>query len=452
MGQKGTVNILRARVQRGEAFSTSYLFSGYPGTGKTTLARVFALSVFCLNRDSLTQNPCLKCDHCLQILADSFPGFSERDAATQGSVDIIRGILEDIPYVLPGVPCRICLFDEAHMLSTAAQNALLKSCEEKKLVLVLCTTEANKIVGPIRTRCEEHVLRKPSVEDVLRRVTWILDQEGVEYDPQAVQVLVKHYDGLVRETLNRIETVSRLGRITMESALDSLGLQDLPLYYEYLRQSVTNPQECLATLERLLQMVSPDVVAKNTSKVLLSCYKNSLGVPTYDAVFNEELASGVVSDLGPARLISWARTLSRVKYESPTSYLTDFFFLSQSPVVHAAPPSPSVVTSFSSSNSLPPPPARPPAQTPQGVEGSSLVVSSYLDNDLDRYAMDGFKPPKRSAKAVQKGKPQESNHALKSGVNSSTNQGALDLKEPLSLAQWKEFFFQVFPPPTPPAL
>ena len=225
-GQAGAIAVLKARLRNGTAMDTSYIFAGGSGTGKTTLARIFARAMICPQRDPDTQEPCNQCDNCIAILNDASLIFTEKDAASQGTIDHVRKIVEDLAFSTFGGEKRIYLLDEAHAISRASQDLLLKSIEEKKLVAFFCTTEPEKIRGAIRTRCEEHYIRKSSREDLFSMAISILAEESVSpVEDDAVYAIVDTSAGGARDTLNKLEMVSQLGEgVTVAQVASALNL------------------------------------------------------------------------------------------------------------------------------------------------------------------------------------------------------------------------------------
>lgn len=417
IGQKGPISVLKARIRREEAFSTSYLFSGHPGTGKTTLARIFVTSLFCRNHDPGSLDPCLECDNCEAIASETFVGFTEKDAATQGTIEVIRGILDDLPYQIPGVPCRVVLLDECHRLSLAAQDALLKSVEEKKIVLILCTTEPEKVRGPIRTRCEDHVFRKPSLEDVQARVEFILEQEGVEYDPEAVSLVVKQGGGLVRETLNRIETLSQIGAITVESVRDLLGIEDASVYYRVLQ---SGPEQALTLLDSLLSSHPPHLVCDNLAQVALCCYRAGMGVPSTSSLYDKDLGGATFEKVGAATLLQSAKVLASLD-PTPQALLAEVALLKTPRVQpsgfqHAEPSKPT----------LPPVSAPLSVQTRKSPKRrnskASKVQKLQEEREQERQVFDAMQ--EYGATPVQPAEPSQRVEESKSGT--------------MTLAQWVE--------------
>ncbi len=234
LGQDGTVQVLRARLLKGTGWDTSYTFSGGFGQGKTTLARILARALLCSKLTS-EGDPCNECDNCRNVLNDTSSAFSEMDAASNGTVEVVRGIISDLPFVIPGgIPKRIYLFDECQRMSIGAQDALLKPLEEKQLTAIFCTTEPEKIRGPIRSRCEEYQIRKISREDILKRVEGILALEKVTYEADAVLTVIDYCDGHVRDVLNRLEMVSQLGPVTVDRVRSYLKISAISTYYQIL--------------------------------------------------------------------------------------------------------------------------------------------------------------------------------------------------------------------------
>ena len=180
LGQEGNVQLLKARLSKGSALDTNYIFSGGHGQGKTTLARILARTMLCLDVNKDDPEPCNECDNCVAVLRGSATAYVEQDAASGGTIDNIRSLVEDLPFAVFNAAKRVYVFDEAHRMSRDAQDVLLKPLEEKRMVGIFCTTEPEKIRGPIRSRCEEYAIRKITREDVLVRMNRILDTEGEE--------------------------------------------------------------------------------------------------------------------------------------------------------------------------------------------------------------------------------------------------------------------------------
>lgn len=271
LGQEGAVQVLKARLEKGNALDMSYIFSGGHGQGKTTLARVYARAMLC---ERLTSDfePCNECENCTSILDDSSLAFRERDAASQGTIDVIRRLVEDLPFVVPGAPKQIHLFDEAHRMSRDAQDVLLKPIEEKALVGIFCTTEPDKIRGAIRSRCEEHRIRKITREDVFARMSHVLKLESVEFEEDAIWTVIDSSGGHVRDILNRLEMISQTGPISLESAREYLNLGLVTVYYDILL-NLADPGKAIPLLEEACERTGPEEVVVGLAEASMNAYR-----------------------------------------------------------------------------------------------------------------------------------------------------------------------------------
>lgn len=271
LGQPGTAKVLQSRLVKGNALDCSYIFAGGHGQGKTSLSRILARAMLCLKLRA-DGEPCNQCDNCVAILNETSTAFTEQDAASRGTVDNMRSILEDLPFVLENASKRVYLFDEAHRMSKDAQDVLLKPIEDKKLVCIFCTTEPEKIRGAIRSRCEEYTIRKVTRDDILVRVKSILDKERVQADEDALLTVIDASGGHVRDILNKLEMLSQLGPITVEAVRSQLNLSLVSTYYEILI-ALGEPSKAIQLVEQACDRVGPEEVAQGLAEAAMSSYR-----------------------------------------------------------------------------------------------------------------------------------------------------------------------------------
>lgn len=234
IGQDLSVRILKNSLYKGQFFPV-YLLSGQRGSGKTTTARVFAAALNCHNLSAFQSNPqnqsvpCLVCRSCIAMVAGNHPDFVEMDAASNTGVDNVRTIIEASSYLPLLGAKKIYLIDEAHMLSKAAFNALLKMLEEppRSVVFMLATTDPHKILDTVRSRCFQLVF-KPINQDVLvSHLALVCDTEGVVYEREGLQLLAAQSEGSARDALNLVEQVRFASKgVTASNVLHVLGRLD----------------------------------------------------------------------------------------------------------------------------------------------------------------------------------------------------------------------------------
>jgi DNA polymerase-3 subunit gamma/tau len=300
LGQEGAVQVLKARLAKKTALDTSYIFSGGHGQGKTTLARILSRAMLCTNLTADFE-PCNECDNCKDALAEESAAFSEMDSASRGTIDYARALVDSLAFVVPGAPKKVFIFDEVHRMSRDAQDVLLKPLEDKKMVGVFCTTEPEKIRGPIRSRCEQYPIRKVTREDVLKRMKMVLEQENVAYEDDAVLTVIDHAGGHVRDVLNKLEMIGQLGPITLESVRSHLNLSVVSAYYRVLL-SLADPAKAVQMAEEAAELVGPGDVAEGLAEAAMNAYRLANGMFAEFSLVDRELCKQVYDMYGDATL------------------------------------------------------------------------------------------------------------------------------------------------------
>lgn len=219
IGQDHIIDVLKNQIKENK-ISHAYLFHGDRGTGKTSTAKVFARAVNCLDYDE-KKGPCNKCKSCINNEMDTI----EIDAASNNSVDNIRDIKDEIVYMPNFGKYKVYIIDEVHMLSQSAFNALLKTLEEppEYIIFILCTTEINKVLDTIKSRCQKFEFRKISEKEIYDRIKFILDKEEIHYEDEALKKIANRSNGGLRDAITIIDQISAYSSITLDSLSFVLG-------------------------------------------------------------------------------------------------------------------------------------------------------------------------------------------------------------------------------------
>src|SRR4051812_858444 len=210
-----------------------YIFSGQRGTGKTTIARILARCLNCINGPTAT--PCGECASCREITGGGGAvDVIEIDAASNRGINEMRELRENVRYQPARDKYKIFIVDEAHQITNEAFNALLKTIEEPPewAVFVLCTTESHKIPATIASRCQHFSFRSVDFEDLSQRMAWICGQEGIEADPEALAVLAAAGEGSVRDSLSALDQAiaccgAKLNAAEVRALLGAFSLESL---------------------------------------------------------------------------------------------------------------------------------------------------------------------------------------------------------------------------------
>ncbi len=236
-GQDPIVTTLSNQISAGR-IGHAYLFCGTRGTGKTTVAKIFAKAVNC--EHPVDGSPCGECPSCRAIAAGASMNVIEIDAASNNGVENIRQIREEVSYPPTEGRYKVYIIDEVHMLSIGAFNALLKTLEEppEYVIFILATTEVHKIPVTILSRCQRYDFRRISIETIAARLTDLLKREEVEAEERAIRYVARAADGSMRDALSLMDQciAFHLGeRLTLDRVLDVLGAVDTDVFSRLLR-------------------------------------------------------------------------------------------------------------------------------------------------------------------------------------------------------------------------
>ncbi len=233
VGQQALTHTLKTAIAS-HRLAHAYLFCGPRGVGKTTCARIFAKAINC---EHLTPDgePCNECESCRAFNEQRSYNIVELDAASNNSVDDIRGITDQVRIPPQVGRYRVFIIDEVHMLSTAAFNAFLKTLEEppEYAIFILATTEKQKIIPTILSRCQIYDFNRIRVPDIVKQLQYICKDRGVEAETAALNVIAEKADGAMRDALSIFDQVSASseGHITYQSTIDNLNVLDYDYYF-----------------------------------------------------------------------------------------------------------------------------------------------------------------------------------------------------------------------------
>lgn len=254
-GQEHIVQTLKNQI-KADRIGHAYLFCGTRGTGKTTVAKIFAKAVNC--EHPVDGSPCTECPSCQAIAQDTSMNVIEIDAASNNGVDNVRDIIEQVSYSPTEGRYKVFIIDEVHMLSTAAFNALLKTLEEPPsyVIFILATTEANKIPITVLSRCQQYDFHRIGIDVIKDRMKELLEIEKASVTDSALSYIAKAADGSMRDALSLLDQCMAFymnQEVTLENVLDVLGAVDNDVFTRLLSAvEKRDVNEVLRTIDEIV--------------------------------------------------------------------------------------------------------------------------------------------------------------------------------------------------------
>lgn len=255
-GQEHIVTTLKNQIEA-DRIGHAYLFCGTRGTGKTTVAKIFAKAVNC--ESPTGGSPCGECASCRAVAAGASMNVIEIDAASNNGVDSIREIREEVAYRPTEGKYRVYIIDEVHMLSIGAFNALLKTLEEPPsyVIFILATTEVHKIPVTILSRCQRYDFKRISVNIIYERLAELIEKEGAHAEEKALRYIARSADGAMRDALSLLDQCMAfyMGQtLTYDKVLEILGAVDTEVFGSLLRKIIA--QDTAAVIDAVEELIA----------------------------------------------------------------------------------------------------------------------------------------------------------------------------------------------------
>lgn len=270
---QGTVSQTLSLALDSNRLSHAYLFSGLRGSGKTSTARIMAKALLCSNGP--TSKPCEVCENCVSANTNRHLDIIEMDAASNRGIDDIKDLIEHTKYKPSSARFKVFIIDEVHMLTTQAFNALLKTLEEPPgfVKFILATTDPLKLPATILSRTQHFRFKKISQKDVMNHLTHILNEEQIEFETEALEIVSRSGQGSLRDTLTLLDQaiIFAKGKVTTSAVVDMLGLID-PEFLDKLFDVILSCGDITPIVETLEEYEAGSVCDEMTIYLKIKCY------------------------------------------------------------------------------------------------------------------------------------------------------------------------------------
>lgn len=321
-GQKHIIKTLKNALANNK-IAHAYLFCGPRGTGKTTMAKLFAKA---LNCEEGIGHQCNKCSNCLEVIEGSHPDVIEIDAASNNGVEQVRDLIDKVNYLPIKGRYKVYIIDEVHMMTTSAFNALLKTIEEPPahVIFILATTEPHNIIPTILSRCQRYDFTKVSDGDIQERMAVVLEKEGIQYDDQAVHAIISLADGGMRDALSILDQILAYSgnSLSVEDVYSLFGLASEEEKVSFIKD--VNSGNISSALEKIKAFSEGGVDLKRLTSDLLEILKDVLILKkTNDenelTVISEKHADELSSLISTRKLNEMIGALLRVQADYKTA-------------------------------------------------------------------------------------------------------------------------------------
>lgn len=269
-GQEHIVTTLKNAIKENK-IAHAYLFAGPRGTGKTTIAKILAKALNCESDIP----PCGTCDNCKSISEGQHPDVIEIDAASNNGVDEVRDLIDKVKYAPINGKYKVYIIDEVHMMTTGAFNALLKTLEEPPVhaIFILATTEPHKVIPTIISRCQRFDFKKVEDHDIVDRLEYVLDEEKMEYEKEALYTIAKLAEGGMRDALSILEQcLAYNNSLTVEHINEVYGLLSMYNKINFIKRLLS--KDIKNVLELLEQMLSSSIDIKRLTFDIIDILKD----------------------------------------------------------------------------------------------------------------------------------------------------------------------------------
>ena len=321
-GQKHIIKTLKNALANNK-IAHAYLFCGPRGTGKTTMAKLFAKA---LNCEEGIGHQCNKCSNCLEVIEGSHPDVIEIDAASNNGVEQVRDLIDKVNYLPIKGRYKVYIIDEVHMMTDSAFNALLKTIEEPPahVIFILATTEPHNILPTILSRCQRYDFSKVSDGDIEERMATVLEKEGIKYDQEAVRAIISLADGGMRDALSILDQILAYSgnTLSVEDVYSLFGLASEEEKVNFIKD--VNSGDISNALNKIKAFSEGGVDLKRLTEDLLEILKDVLILKkTRDekelTVISEEHAEELAALISTKKLNEMIGALLRVQVDYKTA-------------------------------------------------------------------------------------------------------------------------------------
>lgn len=330
LDQESIITVLK-NILRKKNFFVPLMFTGNYGSGKTTLARIFARTILCKNV-SEDGEPCNECSSCKSFIEGTNLSFTEIDAASNSGVDQIRKLRDEANLkVLGESDIKVTLIDECHSITNQGNEALLKQLEEgsEKQVYIFCTTAPEKMLDTVRSRCFEFSLNKIKPNSIATRLKQISEKENIEFEEEAIEVIAQECSPHVRDSIKNLDYLSNFGVITKDIVFEHFNLNLNTKYLEVILNLKENLSKSLEIIQEIVCRTNILDIYEGLIKNLINIQKLKIGMDVFKNENQVKIAEKIQKKLGDSVSDVLEELLKRNRYSDLITLESDIILLNK---------------------------------------------------------------------------------------------------------------------------